>query len=216
MSKQNPLSETSITRKPVQARGIQTRKKILVAGEKLFIQYGFHDILADDIAREAGVSVGSFYSYFKDKRALFLTILENISNVMMVGINENLSILMSEDSPDLQRLAQKTIETLFDAHQTFYPLFQQAQQMATFDEEINHSLAEGDSASLLVFEKILLHMAHRNDKNLRSVAYVLYHASEGIIHSMIAENLQAPIREEILLQTSRLIANYIQDFLTQV
>ncbi|MCE1252432.1 MAG: TetR/AcrR family transcriptional regulator [Anaerolineae bacterium] len=64
---QSPASKHT-PRRPTQARSIQTYEKIMGAGEKLFIRDGFHNILADDIAREAGVSVGSFYSYFKDKR----------------------------------------------------------------------------------------------------------------------------------------------------
>ena len=61
MNAKKSIPTRNLPREPVQARGIQTRAKIMDAGEKLFIRNGFHNILADDIARAAGVSVGSFY-----------------------------------------------------------------------------------------------------------------------------------------------------------
>ena len=76
MIKEKIHSRKTGERKPKQSRGIRTREKIIQSGEKLLSREGFHVVLADDIAKEAGVSVGSFYAYFKDKYDLFLTILD--------------------------------------------------------------------------------------------------------------------------------------------
>ena len=50
-----------------QARAVETRKKIIQAAKKLIAQKGFEDTSIDDIVKDAGVSTGSFYTYFKKK-----------------------------------------------------------------------------------------------------------------------------------------------------
>ena len=60
--------ETIKTRVPQQKRGIETRNHIVEAARVLFSRDGFNGTNAKEIAAEAGVSVGSFYAYFKDKK----------------------------------------------------------------------------------------------------------------------------------------------------
>ena len=50
-----------------QARAAETRKKLVAAAKKLITANGFDSISIEDIAKEAGVSTGSFYTYFKKK-----------------------------------------------------------------------------------------------------------------------------------------------------
>lgn len=50
-----------------QVRAVETRKKILNAAKVLIAEKGFENTSIDDIVKEAGVSIGSFYTYFKKK-----------------------------------------------------------------------------------------------------------------------------------------------------
>jgi AcrR family transcriptional regulator len=69
-------------RTPRQARSLRTRDKLLRAAEELFIARGYAGVTADEIAAAAGVSVGAFYTYYRNKRqilmALALTRLDDI------------------------------------------------------------------------------------------------------------------------------------------
>ena len=51
-------------------QGAQTRKKIYESADRLFIQYGVHEVSVDAIVEAAGVSKGTFYIHFKSKDAL--------------------------------------------------------------------------------------------------------------------------------------------------
>ena len=53
-----------------------TRKAILTSGLKLFAKYGFSTTSIDDIARAAGITKGAVYWSFRDKRDLFLALVE--------------------------------------------------------------------------------------------------------------------------------------------
>jgi len=50
-----------------QKEALETKKRIIEASRKLISEKGFDNVSMDDIAAEAGVSKGSFYTYFKHK-----------------------------------------------------------------------------------------------------------------------------------------------------
>ena len=50
-----------------QARAAETRKRIVTAAKKLITENGFENVSIEEIAKEAEVSTGSFYTYFKKK-----------------------------------------------------------------------------------------------------------------------------------------------------
>ena len=50
-----------------QARAAETRKRIVAAAKKLITENGFENVSIENIAKEAEVSTGSFYTYFKKK-----------------------------------------------------------------------------------------------------------------------------------------------------
>jgi TetR/AcrR family transcriptional regulator, mexJK operon transcriptional repressor len=48
--------------------------QVLMGARQIFLSHGFEGASVDDIAREAGVSKATLYSYFPDKRLLFLEV----------------------------------------------------------------------------------------------------------------------------------------------
>lgn len=50
-----------------QVRAAETRKRIVSAAKKLITEKGFENVSIEDIAKQAEVSTGSFYTYFKKK-----------------------------------------------------------------------------------------------------------------------------------------------------
>ena len=60
---------------PKQTRAIRTRKNLMAALERLLRSKEFEMISVQDIAKEAGVAVGSVYSHFKDKTAFLEALL---------------------------------------------------------------------------------------------------------------------------------------------
>jgi len=48
--------------------------QVLLGARQIFLSHGFEGASVDDIAREAGVSKATLYSYFPDKRLLFMEV----------------------------------------------------------------------------------------------------------------------------------------------
>jgi len=60
-----------------QERARETYEKLLAAAAACFAESGFDRTQSTDIARAAGVSVGTFYRYFTDKRQAFLEMIDD-------------------------------------------------------------------------------------------------------------------------------------------
>ncbi len=61
---------------PMQARSRQTLEKVLKAATELFVDQGYDQTSIADISRRAGVSVGSIYKRFSDKRSILMAIMD--------------------------------------------------------------------------------------------------------------------------------------------
>jgi AcrR family transcriptional regulator len=60
----------------VQSRALATRQKILNSALELYATNGYHNTTVDQIAKNAGLSVGVAYRYFGNKKELLLAALE--------------------------------------------------------------------------------------------------------------------------------------------
>ena len=65
---------------PKSDRGKATLEKLRKAAEVVFATKGYAGARIQDITKEAGVAVGSFYVYFRNKQGIFRYILDSISH----------------------------------------------------------------------------------------------------------------------------------------
>src|SRR5664279_3131717 len=70
-------------RTPVSARGARTRGALVRASREVFERDGFIEARITDIALEAGVAAGSFYTYFTSKEDAFAAVLEQVGEEML-------------------------------------------------------------------------------------------------------------------------------------
>jgi len=64
---------------PRTERGRKTLRKLLDASAIEFGEKGFHEASVSSITRRAGVALGSFYTYFDSKEALFQALVQDMS-----------------------------------------------------------------------------------------------------------------------------------------
>jgi AcrR family transcriptional regulator len=74
-----------------QKQAIKTRNKIYSTSITLMEKYGFDNITIEDICNKAGVSVGSFYHYFKSKNDIFFEIYKRGDEYFEETVAENLN-----------------------------------------------------------------------------------------------------------------------------
>jgi AcrR family transcriptional regulator len=99
---------------PKQARSKKTKEKIVQAAIRLFQERGYEKTTSNDIASEAGVSVGSFYVYFTDKRQLLLTIFDRLADELYKNIFDGLKPEHLFDSDLRRRIRLAVANTIAD------------------------------------------------------------------------------------------------------
>ncbi|MDT8718009.1 TetR/AcrR family transcriptional regulator [Clostridium sp. 19966] len=67
-----------------------TKNKIYNCGVKLIKKHGFDGVTVEEIAKEAGVSVGTYYYYFKSKFDLFSEIFNRADKYFVEEVANNL------------------------------------------------------------------------------------------------------------------------------
>jgi len=104
---------------PKQQRSVEKKLKIMSTARELFARKGLGGTNSNEIARKAGVSIGTFYSYFPNKKALFLDILREYLESFITGIYR----LQSDDAVPLKdNIRSHIIKAFaaFDLHPAFH------------------------------------------------------------------------------------------------
>lgn len=76
------ISAASPGKEPRTARGRETLRKLLDAAAKEFGEVGFHAASISGITRRAGTALGSFYTYFDSKEAIFSALVKDMSQAV--------------------------------------------------------------------------------------------------------------------------------------
>lgn len=110
------MEEKKAVRKPRQKRSIETKEKILAAAYQLFCEKGYYNTNTNEIAQVANVSIGSLYSYFKDKATIFLEILDRY-NESYFKVHDELSSELEQYLNDPKAWFRRLVEGLIQVHQ---------------------------------------------------------------------------------------------------
>ena len=78
-SAEDAASVASLDKTPRTARGRKTLRALLDAAALEFGERGFHEASISAITRRAGVALGSFYTYFDSKDAVFRALVTDLS-----------------------------------------------------------------------------------------------------------------------------------------
>jgi len=99
----------------------QKRRKIMDAALSLFTTKGYHYTNVKEITREAGISTGTFYLYFSDKRQLFIEVVEQIFRKMRAGAR----VAAEKEADELKRMGMG-YELFFEFFEKYGPILYQA------------------------------------------------------------------------------------------
>jgi AcrR family transcriptional regulator len=91
-----------------------TKDMIIEAAEELFSQKGYHNTQIMDIVKSVGMSAGTYYNYFKDKRELFEHITRESFEDLRIRIKKLREPLNIWDPNDRQAKLQETFTAYFD------------------------------------------------------------------------------------------------------
>jgi AcrR family transcriptional regulator len=106
-----------LPREPRQERARAKRDALLRAASSLFAERGYAATTAPDIAEAASVSVGTFYSYFRDKRQILLALIAGTAQAMRA-----LDLGKASLRPDPRRAIKDLFASVLPYDETHYQL----------------------------------------------------------------------------------------------
>ena len=116
-----PSTKSSRRRKPKQRRSRQTVEAILDAVLRILKREGNRGVTTNRIAEVAGVSIGSVYQYFPDKRAIFAALHER--HIEQIDRMVERTLVEHAASP-LTELMTALIEGMLEAHRADPELYE--------------------------------------------------------------------------------------------
>lgn len=167
---------------PKQHRGIRTKQRIMKAAFHLFARKGIHGTNAQEIVDRAGVSVGSFYAYFRNKKTLLLEMLEDYLNRHYAAIWKELNVLPVQELGENEIRA--IIVNVFKAYDISPEFHRQTHALRYSDEDIkrvydrerNRQIAQVQSLIEANIDRIRVTDAY-------ATALVIHNAVENVAHT---------------------------------
>lgn len=164
------LSDIPI-REPIQKRPIEKKTKIIKAGLDLFCKKGFYNTNTVEIAKTAGVSTGTVYSYFKNKEDIYVASFEYFLDSYLRPLLDELETLPKP--VDTQALIDKCIDLFINLYVNSKQTINELGLMQQSNPEIMQHFAAYEDMILSALVKTFDN-PNITKKNLSEKMYLLY------------------------------------------
>jgi AcrR family transcriptional regulator len=129
----------------------QRHEQIFRAASRVFISRGYHAATVREIAEEAGISLGSLYSYIRTKEDILYLVFERLTT----ALRENIRLAMKGISDPVEQMRAalraniRTIERYQDEILLMY------QETKSLDRDSLHHVLAGEADYVRFFEDLL-------------------------------------------------------------
>ena len=180
-------ARTSVRRRPKQRRARQTVEAVLDAVVRLLKRDGSQAITTNRIAEVAGVSIGSVYQYFPDKRAIFTALhqrhVDQIDRMVQTKLVEHAT-------SSIEELVRAMVEAMVEAHAIDPELYE------LLMTEVPHRADGTRDFAVRLHGAFLLAISSRahelkKRRDLDKVVFVVTHMVEALSHGAV---LRRPAR----------------------
>ena len=196
-------------RTPKQERSIQKKQHIITTALEIFAQKGYYNTSSNEIAAQAGVSIGSFYAYFKDKKQLFLEVMDYYDGLISSEIKPS-GIL---ENDNIEEYLFNLINSILQAHKIHPDFHQEIMAMYISDPDVrelidrrkknekNYSLDYLKAGKKAWGKRVRI-------KDLEVASFIIDNTIEKIIHETVFSHTPTP-EERIIKELANMILKYI-------
>lgn len=193
------------TRIPQQKRSIEKKQKIKNAAVKLMSSKGYFSTSSNEIAKEAGVSIGTFYSYFKDKKTLYTELVEDVY-VTVTGPLKDLEI--PEDMP-LEEVVRAYITMVFKGHEVESDFQREIASLSEQSDEFRQIEMDCKGDVIKMFEGMLEpYSAYLKVKDLNTASYLILTSTEAVVHDVVFHRKKKN-KKAVIDELTAMICNYL-------
>ena len=113
---------------PRTERGRRTLRKLLEAAAREFGDRGYHEAAITGITARAGVALGTFYTYFESKEAVFRALVRDMSQATRAHVAE--AVRGAPDRLAAERIGLSAFIAFVRKHPELYRIIEEAQFVA--------------------------------------------------------------------------------------
>jgi AcrR family transcriptional regulator len=193
-------------RKPQQRRSHQTVDAVLDAVVRVLKREGVLAVTTNRIAEVAGVSIGSIYQYFPDKRAIFVALhqrhIDEIDRMVHAKLIEHAA------SP-LEKLIAAMVEGMIDAHVRDPKLYEMLFQ------EVPHKADGTQDFAVRLHGAFLLAISARarelkKGRDPEKLAFVVAHMIDSLSHGVLFRRPPGVSVEAAKAESIRAVLAYLR------
>lgn len=146
---QQQLRESPSAKTPRTERGRRTLRKLLDASSDEFGEKGFHEASVSSITRRAGVALGTFYTYFDSKEALFQALVQDLSGQVKAYAGASVQALKDNGRYSALDVEQTALQSFLDfagEHKEIYRIIDESEFV---DNDAYRAHYEGTATRIL-------------------------------------------------------------------
>lgn len=179
------MAKSLKARKPVLKRGIETKAKLIEAANAAFIEKGYHKTNSKEISARAGLAIGTFYSYFNDKKEVLIDL---VRQQYQQGRDDVLSKL-DEDilkTGNWKVIIHTLVQVMYSIHTIRRDLHRTVYPMIFLDKDIFDIFHQEEIKNIYLlaslFEK---HINMLRITDTLAAAELTYRACDEVLHRII-------------------------------
>jgi AcrR family transcriptional regulator len=170
---------------PKQDRAIRTRAALLQAAAATFSSKGWQGTNAKGVAKAAGVSVGSFYTYFPDKGAALRELAAVRFTSVLAGLQRHLSPAANDDltEEDARRVLTTMVSEVITLHHDDPGLHTVFTERRHVDPELDTLTTHMERTIIGALTQLLTQWSSSDDPE--ATAFVCFGLVEGAVHAHV-------------------------------
>ncbi len=190
---------------PRQDRSRATVERIVEAGARVLIAYGYDGASTNRIARAAGVSPGSLYQYFSDKDAIVAAVVARLSEDVSVDISSAFRSMAGRSAEDGTRVVLTTLVNALEAQAELLRVA--VDQVPSFggSDVLAALLTRGRD---LVYHQLLANQNRLRHPDLDTATWFVVHTTTQLSIRYIVDRPAIPT-ELFVDHLSQLLLNYV-------
>jgi len=194
-------------KKATQGRAKETVKSIVEATTHIIEESGISDLSTNQIAKKAGVSIGSLYQYFPSKESILIHLVEKELTSHVDNIQTHISQM---DDTNLEEFIDEiliTILNMFEKKKKIrYLLYKYLPRGLTpLIHDIENQLQK------TIYEKLKTYPELNTREDLNTVSYILVHSVIGVVHGKLAKGRTFD-SEKVNEELKKMIKGYLLNF----
>lgn len=207
--------EANQTRTPQQDRSIATKQQLFQAALELFAEQGYHHTNTKKIAARAGIAVGSFYAYYRNKKEVFLEVIQYYyqriqQTAFAGGLNpESVGRPTIEPAEHPREFLGALLRKLYDAHDITPQLHREITGMRYSDPEVDRLIRAAEAETIATIRELLETMGPVIAvEDVEAAAQIVHRSAEEVIHSIKIFGTSID-PERLLSELQRMLERYL-------